>query len=140
MSRPNSSIDSVDLEAFMNEVIAADTQEQFERILVRFAFNADPKSSIVYGIQWLRRRSVRRTDYVPTASRLRREGIPFTYVENMVLKWAKDWRREGKQRPTNGYLADMLQRTEAEVTEYRREMDNMKDGIYGFDFGETNES
>lgn len=125
-------------DTFLEFVLAKNSREDYERFLVSYGtgYGVDPAEAIKVGEKWLRRRAKCRSLYTGPGdekSRSKRCGLPYSYVEDKVLNWAKDWHNEGRVEPTSAYLANLLQRTVEEVEQEISKRQNTKHGILGFD-------
>lgn len=109
---------------FLEWVLDADDDMQYQRKLVAFGamHGRDPIISLREGDQWLRRRAVRRSEYVGHGVRVVRNGQPFSWVEKRILRWAATEKVESRVPVTVEYLANLLRRNVDEVvTEIERE-------------------
>lgn len=105
----------------------------------KFAVTCSPgvpvQDAIDHLLKWIRRRAVRRSEYVwstETGTRIRRDGLPWSWVEEYIMKAA--FTRKDSETPkgvvvTIEYIASLLQRSEEEVKVKK----NTKLGIVGFD-------
>ena len=125
-----------DLDRFMDGVLECDSPTQYDRFLVKFGkeFGRDPKVAMREGDQLLRRRANRRSEYSPVFRKCR-TGVPFTYAENRILRWAFDKTHaecEGKESPTVEYIASLLSRETEEVSKYVDERHKIRHSIEGW--------
>lgn len=120
---------------FLERILPCQTDMLYQRTLVAFARDHDRDSRIGLheGDQFLRRRTLRRTDYLGPAndkSRTSRSGRPFSWVESRILGWAKQTdNSESKTEVTVEYLANLLQRTKDEVVKEIARRESQRDGI-----------
>lgn len=126
---------------FLDLVLPCDSEISYQRALVAFGATCQRGSelSLDEGEKWLRRRSIRRSDYKyqrqsgALPPRNVRDSLPWTWVEYRILDWAKNPGSESKKIPDAVYLATLLNRTVTEVEEKILERQNIKNGIRGFD-------
>jgi hypothetical protein len=125
-------------DAFLNAVLPAENDMFYWREICIFWRGHNLGSRSNEGDQYLRRRSLRRSDYtgpVSVLSRLYRAGKPWTWTERRVLDWAKHQETsvETRKEVTPEYLANLLQRTPEEiVAEYYRQVNTRCGGIQSF--------
>ena len=115
---------------FLNWILGCDSEAKYNRSLGRVGDlysdecerlgvwrNRDVAFNIHHLDRWLKRRAVRRYDYVPYAGRERRVGLPFTYAEDRILDWAfkPPLAAESLIPPTCEYIADLLCRSVDEI-------------------------
>lgn len=112
-------------DAMLNDVLAAQTQAEYQRALVRFAvahnigeWDGDAVRRHLWGLAtWT-------VEYVPALNSVReiRTGMPWTYGELRVLKWAfgeKPKQAAANPSPTDLYVARILNRLASDVREKR---------------------
>ena len=122
----------------LEEILPCNEQAHMDRAFVhiRKKYGLDAKLGPEEGEKWIRRRANRRSDYTGPAnenSRRRRDGLPFTWMENKILNWAfaKEY-SESNQKPTVEYIANLLQRTVEEVEKAEKRRTSTRFGIKGF--------
>ena len=76
-------------------ILPCQTEMYYQRAMVAFArkYSRDARIGMDEGDQYLRRRTLRRTDYTGPAnstSRTRRDGKPFSWTEQRILNWFKN--------------------------------------------------
>lgn len=115
----------------MELVIGAQTQLEYQRGLVAFgkAHGRDPTIALDEGENWLRRRSMRRTDYVGANQRSNRESLPFSFTENLIFDWAINWKSEGVIEPTEDYLGHLMSRHAGEIAVELDRRKNTREGL-----------
>ena|SRR5690606_34430796 len=126
-------LDQEQQDEFLDSVLCCDSQIEFERALSRFADkHGFHIKKVVYarGSEWLRRRAIKRNSY-SVVNRISRQGQPFTEIEKRVIDWAFFKDDNEKKDPTVEYIAEMLQRSEAEVEQLKKEA-KTKFGVKGF--------
>lgn len=116
---------------FVESVIDAETQLEYQRSLVKFGKDHGRPAtlSLDEGENWLRRRSMRRTDYVGAGTRIPRHGCPFSFTENLIFDWARDWKSEGVTEPDAEYLAHLMCRPIEEIETELDRRKNTRDGL-----------
>lgn len=122
---------------FLEQVLPCQTDLLYQRALVQFArqHSRDARIGLEEGDQYLRRRTLRRTDYEGPAtetSRTSRTGRPFSWTEQRILDWAKHKRSESKKEVTVEYLANLLCRTPQEIVDEVNRRERQKDGVTSF--------
>jgi len=125
-----------DPSALLSAVLPCAGEDQYQRTLVEFgrACGMLPDQAIEGLDKWLRRRSVRRSDYLTGELDVSRSGQPFTWFENRVLHWAFfTLDLESGRQPTPEYIAGMLKRTAEEVAAEEHRQRTTIGNIKGFD-------
>jgi len=131
-------------DAMLNDVLFALTKAEYRRALVRVANqhaigqceshggfekqrDGDPVQRRLWGL------ATRSVEYVPTVNRISRVGLPWTFAELSILKWAfvTPVSKQAKDNlaPDNDYIAWLLCRT---VDEIREKRGITKPGVKGF--------
>lgn len=123
---------------FLGLVIPCENELEYERALVLFAkkYNRTAGVGIKEGNRYLLRRAIRRSDYQGPHSNRRRKrvGLPYSWTEQRILRWAFDSRyAESVTPPTVEYIANLLQRSVEEIDKERTRRKTTKFGIRGFD-------
>lgn len=126
-----------EIDEMLELLLPCKDQIDYERTLVQFGREKDRTAgiSIREGDQFLRRRITRRSDYqgpCSETSRTRRDKLPFTWMERRILSWFLKEHAESKNKPTEEYLAVILQRSPEEIYLEIEKGRKTRNGIPGF--------
>jgi hypothetical protein len=126
----------VEIDALFQMVLPCTCQDEYDRALVRWSelFDRGHTQKLKMAEQVLRRRVLRRTDYVPNSDmRENREGYPWTWAEDRILDIAfESQNAESKEPVTVEYVATILNRPPKEVADHMEYRRTVKLGMKGF--------
>ena len=134
MTEPETDVVWGETDQFIDQFIGLN-EFQFSKFAASCSPGIPVKDAIDHLIKWIRRRAVRRSEYIwPSGvrARIKREGLPWSWVEEYIMKAAftrKDCETPKGVVVTVEYIANLLQRSEEEVKKKK----NTKLGIVGFD-------
>ena len=120
----------VTVDILLNKILNCRDQWEFAQFAVReYAPNPDGDSYQLL-LRWLKRRAIMRSEYQGSSGiREIRNGKPWSWAEEMIMKWAFVQSSSEKKKVTEAKIAVLLQRTVEEVKEKRK----TRNGIRGFD-------
>ena len=122
-----------EIDLLLDAVLPADSKQEYERAMVEFSRARDvaPITGIRDCDHVLRRRANQRAEYLGTSIvRKDRTGLPFTWVEKMLVRWA---RSPYKGQYSDSYVATLLSRDVQDVQIFIRREYDQKGGIPGFE-------
>jgi hypothetical protein len=109
---------------FLEMILVARSVDEFNQAVVAFVKTLPDKSKVRMSValrdgeNWLRRRAIRRTDYVcrDQSRRSWRAGTPFSYGDRRMLDWARSSDSMDRKQPyTDSYAAILLGRSPEEI-------------------------
>lgn len=121
-----------EIDLLLDAVLPADSKQEYERAMVEFskARGVAPIVGIRDCDHVLRRRANRRAEYAGTSTiRKNRTSLPFTWVEKMLVRWA---RSPYKGEYSNAYVATLLSRDVKDIQKFIHLEYEQKNGIPGF--------